>query len=203
MPLSDEKLARLHAELPALYEGLAVSAIKIVGRIRWWKPSGMPEGNEAEDLLQQAVAKVVSGERAWPEGVELGALLYQTMLTVALNLAKSPANREVSFPAEARDDAEDEEAAAPARSDPGLINFRDLPGDRLEREEREKELMDQILTEMEGDPAVEAVVRAILGGALQARFIAADAEVSIQEVYTVLRKLKRRMAETANTWRHS
>ncbi len=219
-PLSDEKLEQLEELVRNDYPELADAALRIVGRLRWYKDSGMPEGQQDGDLLQEAITLVLTGQRRWPDGVKPFALLHMVMESLASHLLESPANREVSLPeargASAAGDADSDQTAdflnvnddgeledeTDDRVDRAIINFRDLPGDRLLRKEAEEQIVKEVLDAVVGDERAEPVVRAILVQASTPRAIAEETGLEIRQVYRELAKLKTQLIEVAKKWRN-
>ena len=52
-------------ELPRVYKQVLAGAVRIVRAKRRGVDSVLPEGQEAADLVHEAVEKVLSGERQW------------------------------------------------------------------------------------------------------------------------------------------
>jgi DNA-directed RNA polymerase specialized sigma24 family protein len=75
----------VEAELRQLCSGADYARAKSLARTR---AAGLV-GSTAEDLLQEAITKLLSGERRWPRGVHPLVVLATAMHSIASNLRKS------------------------------------------------------------------------------------------------------------------
>jgi DNA-directed RNA polymerase specialized sigma24 family protein len=183
MRLSDERLKQFRREVERSYVQLVGSANRIARRYQWKTKRPLPRGNEGRDLLHTAVELVLAGDRPWPARLPLEAFLVAVMNALAWNLARG---REVPLPP----NVERLAASAPVSSE-------------HEERARRAELLDEARSAARASPAVEQVLKAILDGALCARFIAEDTGLPVKKVYNTLFALEQRLAPVADRWRRA
>ncbi len=186
--LSKEKRARLHAELPAIYASLAAAALNLVKKRR--QPGS---ATTARDLLHNAIAALLSGDRDWPDGVELFACLIEVMRSLRANQARS--------------DKRQKTEPEPIPERPGVPKRVDVPAGGHEMNhpfwtrEREREIRLAAREAAAGNPTALAIVDAALKGAGRGAELAEDTGIDVNEVYEGVRYLKGRLTPIVEGWR--
>jgi RNA polymerase sigma factor (sigma-70 family) len=192
--LTDAQLARLEAELPSIYKRLATHAVQLAKRFRGRK-GHLPEGAQAHDLLQEAVAALLSGDRTWPEGLELETVLRQVMRSLAANLRTSGAGREVG-------EEKIREHKIPGGKSPNVVVEVQPDVEALRQAQEEREALEREMEAVTQDDEVAiTIVRSVVQGARKPSEIAEDSGVPVEEIYQGIRRLKRRLEPLASRWR--
>lgn len=169
-------LARLKAELPRLYPGLLIHAVRIARRTRWASGSEETIAQAAKDVLQEAVLAVADGTRKWdPERVDLERFLKEAMRSIASNRA---ANTETKRTMSDLNDTH------PAPSNPHLDYLSQEACAAIEAE---------ALAAAGDDPELELIVTELIDGNHKPRDIAEATGLAVEKVYTVVQRFRRRL----------
>ena len=181
-------LKRLRDELPAVMPRALARAVKIVRAKRWSRGSNLAEGNEAKDLVHDAVLQILERNRAWPPGLDLEALLVGVVRSSASHLVEGPANRHDNFAPEVAD--------AQQAKDPEQI-----PAPTPEQLLQERQSCDVLVREAFDaagkDPVLNKIIEALMEGHEKANDIASAKGLTLSEVYEGNRRLRRRLDAAA------
>ncbi|WP_194858646.1 sigma-70 family RNA polymerase sigma factor [Myxococcus sp. AB056] len=180
---------KIEAELPAIYERVAARAIQIVSRKRWSRPGIMPEGQEAEDLVQEALRRLLDDSRAWdPEKVSLEDFLVGSVRSIASSAVKGLANRVRAIENDgAREIRETRDA-----------NFQSpSPEQQLEELQRYKLLAEAVLNAVSGDHDVEVIVAAVLEGCVKRAELIKETGLDSRQFDNAIKRLHRRLDDVA------
>ena len=148
------------------------------------KDSALPEGQEAADLVHEAVEKVLSGERQWdPVRVpDLPVFLIGVVRSLASHLVTGGSSREVVIDGvEQSIDHNDDPPPSPT-AEAVLIEA-----------ERCDEIMSEAFAAAGEDAVLQKMLDAIMAGFVKADEIAEVSGLSVADVYQGSRRLQRRM----------
>lgn len=177
-------------------------------RRRYWQGilgGELPEGNEAGDLVAQAVERVLDGRRKWDPGKDPDLLEYLKSVidSLASNLVKGWANRHM------RTDA----ALTPPRErERGRGVFDDFHGERNDPEEEllQKERIQQaddflwpLLEDLDDDLLLQQMVECIVDGVTKPAEIAEKVGVKKKEVNNAKKRLKKRIEKFKAARQHA
>jgi DNA-directed RNA polymerase specialized sigma24 family protein len=138
----DEALARLDGLTEKDFLALETASHKY----RQWL------AEDADELLGEAVQRLLDGRRKWPRGVELGPFLAEVMRSVAwewLGKSRRRAIPESRLAAHEGDDAEDEES---------YIDRQPAPGPGADAPTKLGEIAERIETVFGDDDAITAIL---------------------------------------------
>ncbi|WP_158621572.1 sigma factor [Corallococcus aberystwythensis] len=180
---------KLEAELPAIYERVAARAIQIVSRKRWSRPGTMPEGQEAEDLVQEALRRLLDDSRSWdPERVSLEDFLVGSVRSIASSAVKGLANR-------VRAIGDDVPQGIGGVQDPHFHS--PSPEQQLDELQRYKLLAEAVLNAVSGDPEVEKIVSAVLEGCVKRAELITETGLEPKRFDNAIKRLHRRLDDVA------
>ncbi len=182
-------IRKLEAELPAIYERVAARALQIVRRKRWTRPGIMPEGQEAEDLVQEALRRLLDNTRAWDhEKVSLEAFLVGSVRSLASSAVKGTANSVRPF--------EDDAAREPREAmDP--TSQAASPEELLAQLQRYDLLADAALNAASGDSEMEKIVTAALEGCVKRSEMIEETGLEPKRFDNAIKRLHRRLEEVS------
>nr|BDT35128.1 sigma-70 family RNA polymerase sigma factor [Myxococcus sp. MH1] len=182
-------IKRLEAELPLIYERVAARAVQIVSRKRWTLPGTMPEGQEAEDLVQEALRRLIDGSRAWDhEKISLEDFLVQSVRSIASSAVKGLSNRVRAI------DADSAQASGDAM-DPMLQT--PSPEQQFLALQRYKLLAEAVLGAVSGDLEVERIVAAMLDNCVKRAELIEETGLDAKRFDNAIKRLHRRLDEVA------
>jgi DNA-directed RNA polymerase specialized sigma24 family protein len=194
--LTDAQLEQLEAGLPAMYPKLVARAAFL---LTGYRPSETVEiaraGVTAEDIAQQALLALVSGDRPAPTQHSLWTVLKVIIRSLVSNAMASGAAREVPLD-EMRlvPGKEGQPSNAPLEYDPG-------PEAAAADEERRAKVEQQILDVLFADPEGLAISRAILDGHRKPSDIAEHLGMEVKAVNNAYKRLRRSLQPLAKIWR--
>jgi hypothetical protein len=188
-----------HADWDRLSLILAGYAVNKTRRLFW--KSGTYEqlarGETAESLVTLAVEKVLSGERRWDVAryPDLETFLKSIMDSLINHLAMSVDNRELERLPE-DPEARDALLRKAASAAPGS-HLRDPETALFEKESarREAEMVAKVKALISDDPDLVKVWDCLWNSVNKPQDIAQETGLSIEQVYQLRRKLKRRLEE--------
>lgn len=157
--------------------GLLRYAQKKVQRLSWSRSSKeLPGGKEVQDLVYEAIARVLRGERCWdPEKhPNLFGYLCNVIDSLVSHLVESWENRNVG-PLPKLWDREEEP-----------------PRDGGASQERAQLFFDELVDEVGNDEELVQLIEQVLDGRTKASDIAETTGFDVQRVYRLKEKLKRR-----------
>ncbi len=183
-PLDSATLEQFKQELPSVYKQVLARAVRIVRAKRQGWDCALPEGQEAADLVQEAVEKVLRGERQWdPISVpDLHVFLTGVVRSLASHLVTGGSSREVTV------DGVGE--YIDHNSDSPLVPTAETV---LIEAERCDEIMCEAFAAAGEDAVIQKMLDAIMEGYMKADEIAELSGLSLAEVYEGNRRLHRRM----------
>lgn len=202
--LDEHEIFRLlqQADWNSIGRRLIAVARSYAGRYKWSSGhySLLSEGRQLEDIVQEVIAKTLSGKRNWdPERGELVFWLYEQVRSEINNLyTKLPRKRElpVSVPTE-QDEIEDAVDHLNEVSSADNIFYHSrplLPEEELLRKEYIEEKSRVIWSAVDSDPELEQLVDTIIEtGVTKPNELSEILNVPTSEVYRLLRKLRRRI----------
>lgn len=157
---------------------LTAADITRLGRIAQLRAHGLP-GVTWEDLVNEAIEKLLSGARRWPAEMPLLVFLRGVIRSLASEVWRKHAQSAIValWPDENGDSV-----------DPLLQVADTAPGP--EREALAHDLLEKVLAIFEGDKAVQGLLAAIADG-LSAEEIQRDLGLSYREYETCRRRLRR------------
>jgi RNA polymerase sigma factor (sigma-70 family) len=182
-------IRKIEAELPAIYERVAARALHIVRRKRWTRPGIMPDGQEAEDLVQEALRRLLDNTRAWDhEKVSLEAFLVSSVRSLASSAVKGSANRVRPI--------EDDAAREPSEvMDPTVQ--AESPEQLVAQLQRYALLADAALNAASGDSDMEKIVTAALDGCVKRAEMIQETGLEPKQFDNAIKRLHRRLEEVA------
>ncbi len=189
VPLALALIERIEQELPGVQKEVLAYAVRKVRSKRWTRRTGMPEGKEAADLVQEALARVLAGDRPWdPAKVALGPFLMGVVKSLLSSELEGEENKVASL--------------APNVDGPTLLDGSArvaTPEQVILDAERCNELADEALKAAEGDEVLERIVVELLDGVRcsDAKEIAGATGLDVKQVYAGTRKLQRRLDAAA------
>jgi DNA-directed RNA polymerase specialized sigma24 family protein len=189
VPLALALIERIEQELPGVHRAVLAYAVRKVRSKRWMRRTGMPEGKEAADLVQEALARVLAGERPWdPDEVPLGPFLMGVVRSLCSAEAEGQENRVASLAVDMEGPALLDGAGRLATPEQVLLDA-----------ERCDALADEVFAAAEGDQVLEKIVGELLDGlrCSDAQEIAAATGLEVTQVYAGTRKLQRRLDAAA------
>jgi len=179
------------AALGALMERWELPVKSLVGRI-------VLNASEAEELAQEAVVRVLDGDRTWdPTKVDLVFFLKEVMRSILNADLKSPAAAKDSL----NGDQANESGTAGSGADErlGVLDDRDRglarsAEQQLLESEKCAAIVDRALDAAGTDPVLGKLVNAIVEGCSKSAEIAQATGLSVDQVYEATRKLRRRLS---------
>ncbi len=150
-----------------------------------WSVPGMTDS----DLLHEALARLISGQRNWKRGVDLGATVYMIMDSVARDTRKQAKHAPIDQYAVVSEDGGIDEVddAVPRKSK--VAHAAGTPETILESQE--------VLAKLEqlaaGDADEETVLLSWAMG-LSAKEAASAANISMNDYYAAVKRLERKIA---------
>lgn len=169
------------AEATLALAALTAADLTRLGRIAQLRAHGLP-GVTWEDLVDEAIEKLLSGARRWPAEVPLVAFLREVIRSLASEVWRKHAQAAIVTP---RPDAEGDE------SDPLLQVVDTAPGP--EREAFARDLLQRVHTIFECDDGVQGILIAMADG-LSAEEVQGRLGMSLREYETCRRRLRRGLA---------
>lgn len=171
-------------ELPRVYKQVLAGAVRIVRAKRRGVDSVLPEGQEAADLVHEAVEKVLSAERQWdPVSVpDLQVYLTGVVRSLASHLATGGSSREVTVDGVGQYIDHKDSPPPPPSAETVLIEA-----------ERCDEIMSEAFAAAGDDSVLQKMLDAIMAGYVKADEIAEVSGLSLTDVYEGNRRLHRRM----------
>lgn len=170
----------------------------------WWDASSdqLPKGMKLEDVVQQVILKTIDGRRQWdPTKGPLEPWLKDQIKSELSALYKSAAHRRESHSVEVEEGNDGSETLYTRR---GRQDARDVPGSpsaeerAIEREEEEfaAKKIGAIFEQVAGQPELEDILSAIMGGCEPKPQALSDAlGVPITEINNRIKRLRRRAIE--------
>jgi len=183
-------------------EDLLKYATAKVRRRRWrtGNREDLAKGWKANDLVNEAVKRMLAGKRQWNPEKDPDLLLYLRNVIDSLvsNLAKDKDNRLVTYiPEEAGRDPEEMLNRAPAGSphaeylSPTSPLIEDGITESRTATPEEESLLEEIFTAAGKNPELQSVVDAIMDGNGKPTLIATATGLDVERVYQLLRTLRR------------
>lgn len=190
LPPSTDTIARFKAALPGVFPRVLARSILIVRRKRWSRDGTIPEGNEAQDLLHEAIRRVLDGRRHWdPERVpDLEVFLEGVIRSLASDLARGLANR--------TDDIEKFTESKKPQLPDVLQCTRTVEIEKIQAE-RYQQTADALMEAACQEPVLEKIVQALMDGCSKPEVIAQETGLAVKEVYAGMKKIRRRLASAA------
>ncbi len=194
--LTDAQLEELEAGLPTMFPKLVARAAFLLTGYGT-SPTGeiARAGGTAEDIAQQALLALVSGDRPAPPQHSLWKVLKVIIRSLVSNAMASGAAREVPL---------DEMRLVPGKEgEPSNAPLEYYPGPEAAAadEERRQRVEQQILNVLAGDPEGLAIARAILDGHRKPSDIAEHLGMEVIAVNNAYKRLRRSFQPLAMTWR--
>jgi hypothetical protein len=185
--LTDEMITRL-----------AAYATAKKNRLYWQSIRGgaMPEGLEPDDVVQNAVKKILTGDRRWDPSKHPDLFEYLTRSVIDSDMnhaAESWTNRHLKNESALTAKAVDQEDSSYFSR---LESSQDDPETQLSAEE-EAEASDQflwdLLDDLGDDALLRGMVECIIDGTGKPREMAAALDVTTKEINNAKKRLKRRI----------
>ena len=172
-----------------VYKKVLARAHYIVAQTKVDKILQLSPTGAAEELLQEAVLRTMKGERRWdPQTVpDLDIFLAGVMRSIASALFKKDATQR-------RHLAENTEQICDGSHSMSRASSNIL--EEKQKEERSKELEDALLSAAGDDDVLLLIVEALFDGLEKPRDIAADKGLRREQVYSGLRKLRKRLVSS-------
>lgn len=160
----------------------------------------LPEGNEVEDLVYQAIEKVLTGQRQWDPTTspDLFLFLKGVVDSSLSHLARSWENRYVrkeTTSVAATDNAEDEHGTGIIDCVPATASNPEEMLLQQEDEARCEELFLIIFDSLEDEPLLQKILECLLDDVEKPADIAEKLSVPVKEIYNARKKLQRRLAD--------
>lgn len=160
-----------------------------------------------EDVVLEAISKVLDGEREWDPSANPDLCQYLTSVVDSLmsHLTKSFDCTNIRRIPESEEGEILEELLNPA--DPESDTARHLPRPspnpeqmllRKQQEEAEQKAFDRLLASIKGDDDLETVILCVMDGMMKPAEIAEATGFEINHVYQLMRKLNRKAAKIAD-----
>jgi DNA-directed RNA polymerase specialized sigma24 family protein len=163
-------------------------AVGVVRATRWARDQIPPEGQEAADLVQEAIRRVIEGKRQWPPGVALDQLLMGIVRSLVSHLANSPENRHDRL----TDGLVDKGEGLPPETAP-LPTPEELT---MQRQACEG-LVGEAFAAADGDPVLGKIIEAVADGHMKAAEIAEATGLRPQQVHKGTWELHQRLGAKA------
>ena len=179
----------IDANLERLLPALTLVALRIVRRRRWLRSGHMPDGQQAEDLVQIALLRILRGTRRWPEGMDFVLLMHGTMRSIAFKVGKRDVASSLDELHESRGESEEEAADASER-----------PDELFWTAEREATIRAEARAAAGNDPMAHQIIDAALEGAEFKSELAEDTGLTYVQVHAGVRRLVRHCAAVADAW---
>lgn len=188
---SADVIARFKSALPGVYPRVVAYAILTVRRKRWSRNGTIPEGKEAEDLVHDAIRRVLDGRRHWePDKVpDLELYLCGIVRSIAGDLARSPANRMDVLEETTKGDKFE-------TLPPALVCTSTIESETTLIEEN-RELVDEIMAAASQDPVLEKIIQAAMDGSTKPREVSDATGLPVAQVYAGMKKIRRRLDSAA------
>jgi DNA-directed RNA polymerase specialized sigma24 family protein len=191
VPLALALIERIEQELPGVEKQVLAFAVRKVRAKRWTRRTGvgMPEGKEAADPVQEALARVLAGDRPWdPSKVALEPFLKGVVRSLVSAELEGEENKVASL-------ADDWEGPALPDGSARMATPEQVVLDA----ERCSAIADEVLKAAEGDEVLEKIVCELLDGVhcSEAKEIAEATGLDVKQVYAGTRKLQRRLDAAA------
>ncbi|WP_152664092.1 sigma-70 family RNA polymerase sigma factor [Sphingomonas sp. SRS2] len=170
------------AEAALALAGLTAADLARLGRIAQLRAHGLP-GASWEDLVDEAIEKLLSGARRWPAKMPLVAFLREVIRSLASELWRKHAQAAIVTLRSHQEEEKDE--------DPLLQVADSAPGP--EREALARNLFEKVQVIFEGDEAVQGILSAMADG-LSAEEMQHSLGLSHREYETCRRRLRRGLA---------
>ena len=170
------------------------------------RPGGdLPGGQEAEDIVYGAIAKLLDGRRVWDPATEpdLDRFLSDVVESDLNHLAMSFENRKVVRESAMTPVWIEGEASRPLET--SVPSATPEPLDVLaQREAREEgdRFVAGLLAACADDPPLQRAATLILEGVAKPADIAAKLGVPIDEIYNMRKRLQRRLTDFMTEWRN-
>lgn len=179
---------------------LVAYTLRKTRRLYWQgiRDGDMPEGKEAQDIVQDAIDDLFSGKRAWdPDSYpDLFAHLQSVIDSKVSAFVRSRANRRL------RSEAVLSAAATLDDDEPSLLDTMTSPKPgpeeiALEEEEerRSEDFAVSTLCSLDDDPEAQKVLEAIFEGLTKRADIATRAGISVKSVSNIKKRLQRRLED--------
>jgi DNA-directed RNA polymerase specialized sigma24 family protein len=182
------RLQRLRDELPRVYKRVLARAVVFARnrRVQAFLGADSNAARVAEDLVQEAVMRTMSGERTWdPERVDLEHFLVQAVRSIADSYKHRGSLRAASY---------DDELGVPDCPDPAPPTQSPVPDGLLGRKQAISKLENELIEAASDDDELLQLVEAMLSGEYLPRELEAALGWDNKKVNVVLKKLRRRMA---------
>ena len=196
--MDSKTLGLFKEQLPRVYRQVLARAVVLVQRHPLYARGSNSMGKAAEELAQEAVVRVLDGDRTWdPTKVELVFFLKEVMRSILNADLKSPAAAKDSL----NGDQANESGTAGSGADErlGVLDDRDRglarsAEQQLLESERCAAIVDRALDAAGTDPVLGKLVNAIVEGCSKSAEIAQATGLSVDQVYEATRKLRRRLS---------
>lgn len=176
----------LREQLPKVFKMVLARALMFAQDPRVHAYLGGDAGRVAEELVQEAVLRTLTGHRVWdPERVDLERFLVQAVRSIADSYKDRGARKVADH---------DDEVAPSTLQNPGTgAKAAATPEDRLIREDAATRLENALIEEAGDDEDLLALVDALLEGVYLPRDLEQELDWSSEKVAVVFKKLRRRM----------
>lgn len=190
LPPSADIIARFKAALHSVLPRVHARALLIVRRKRWSRDGTMPEGQEVQDLVQEAIRRFMDGTRRWdPDKVTLEVFLDGVVRSLASDLVRSLANR-----VQGLEEITEGEKSQPL---PEVLQHTHTVEMEAMQTERYQALADEVMDAACQEPMLEKIVQAVMDGCEKPEAIAQETGLPITHIYAGLRKIRRRLDAAA------
>jgi len=175
-----------------------------IGYRSWGGQRGgsLPAGKEAEDVVYEAIEKVLSGRRSWdPEAKpDLVQFLKDVIESDVHHLAVGFENRRIVGETEIEAGREDgvRDRFLDTVQSPGSSPAEALL--RREVEEEGREFASAFLATLDRDPVLKAAVACIFDGVVKPADISERTGLTVEEIYNVRKRLQRRLMDYYAEW---
>ncbi|MBN1935450.1 MAG: sigma-70 family RNA polymerase sigma factor [Anaerolineae bacterium] len=165
----------------------------------WWRHGNgnLPSGNMIEDVVQELIARTLSGERQWdPNKIDLVRWLKQQLPSLINHLCHSAPNKHEVAILE-NDDGEqltDQIEYQAYRFDAAAVKNTADPEKLVLTEEAIRYRESVLVQAIDGDTELERILDVICDGCEpKARHLAEELGIPVQDVYNQLKRLRRRV----------
>ena len=177
------------AEILDLLDRATAYASRLIKGNSWRGARGgvLPDGNSAQDLVQAAFDKILSGAK-WDEEKDLGMVLCGIIRGNVGNLVESWENRRFFNPEDNTALQEDDDG------DPQIDRFpsADLPADRKASEKEDEDLLLEVIQSLrEGSEERNIVEAIVFSGARKRAEVLADTGMNEKEYEAAKKRLRR------------
>jgi DNA-directed RNA polymerase specialized sigma24 family protein len=179
---------RLRDELPKVYKRVLARAIVFARNrhVQAFLGADSDPAQVAEDLVQEAVMRTMSGKRAWdPERVDLEHFLVQAARSIADSYKHPGSLRAASY---------DDELGVPDCPNPARPDRSPAPDELLGRKQAIIKLETELIEAAGDDEELLGLVEVMLSGDHLPRELEVSLGWEKKKVNVVLKKLRRRMA---------